>query len=225
MSERDKQEPVVCEEVFNLLYPGLAQREENQLVARFCTMCAARLGEELPVERIDTGLWCAQCLGGIEAGPYRRKPGFLYGEDEEWYIFYRFCPQCGVELPPRPLRWGATSGSKVFCRGCYTEKPTWLAAQQEMQVARSRMIFDQFWNDCRHGHLHTMALWQGVYGLRLYPKVFHTDSGAPYTVTALVLPPKTILGLFLPVRDRPDAPYHLGWWSPYEQGRGESRQG
>ena len=61
--------------------------------------------------------------------------------------------------------------------------------------------------------------------LQLYPKVYHTASGLPYTVTALVLPPKTILGLFLPVRDRPDAPYRLGWWSPYERGQAETGEG
>ena len=217
MPSHNEQPPVLNEEVFRLLYPEMSPREENRLAARFCTMCAARLAGERPVERIDTGLWCPECLARIETGSSRRKPGFLYGEDEEWYTFYRFCPQCGAGLLPRPLRWGATSGSKVFCRECYTDRPSWLAARQELEVEGHRAIFDHFWSDCQNGHLHTMPHGPRVYGLQLYPKVCHDDAGVPYTVTALVLPPKTILGLFLPVREHPGDLYRPGWWSPFER--------
>ena len=176
MPSMNEQPPVLNEVVFYLLYPHLAPQEEQRLVARYCATCAARLDEERPVERVDTGLWCAPCQGQISADTNPRKPGFLYGEDEEWYIFYRFCPQCGAELPPRPIRRGETVGSKVFCRECYTDRPSWLVAQQEIEIARSRMICDQFWSDCQHGHLHTMPHGPRVYGLQLYPKVYHTAS-------------------------------------------------
>lgn len=221
MFNNDPLPPVLNEAVFRLLSPEPPAKEEP-LIARFCAMCAAPLGEEHPIERIDTGLWCPTCQTQIDANPSPRKPGFLYGLDDEWYVYYRVCAQCASELPPRPLRWGETAGSKAFCRSCFPDKPSWLVAQQKIEAMRRRICFNAFWNDCRHSHLHTMPLWQTIYGLELSPKVYTDDLGKEYTVTALILPPTTILGLFLPVRDRPGEHYRLGWWSPFEPGGKEN---